>query len=144
MTIADFKLNLSILLTNDYEDISNIPDMPTEDDILKALGQDILPDDVLENLDQTTAGTNGDDEPNPINEPCIVIWDDKNGKRNWYLGICIKKTKEKNYVIEHLERTSKGSENKHLRWQYPNKSDIQEVCPKQLLPCNIIGLWELG
>ena len=38
-----------------------------------------------------------------VNELCIVIWDDKPGQRNWYVGMCRSKDEE-TYEIEHMER----------------------------------------
>ena len=38
-----------------------------------------------------------------VNELCIVIWDDKPGQHNWYVGMCRSKDEE-TYEIEHMER----------------------------------------
>ena len=75
-----------------------------------------------------------------VNEPCVVIWD-VNNVRQWYLGICQNDNGNGTYIVEHLERCNP---NDGLRWRYPKQQDIQTVDVLQIIPCNIIGSWDLS
>ena len=79
-----------------------------------------------------------------VSELCIVIWDDKPGQRNWYVGMCRSKDEE-TYEIEHMERVNmrNNKQSPHERWRWPQDSaDIQIALPTQVLPCNVIGSWD--
>ena len=74
-----------------------------------------------------------------LNEPCIVLWDE--GKtRNWYVGISISKEGDA-YLVDHLERVPRHQSKEC--WQYPSSPDLQLVELIQIVPCNVIGSWDL-
>ena len=75
-----------------------------------------------------------------INEPCIVIWD-TNDKRQWFVGICLADNEDGTYTVEHLERCIPTGKSK--LWKYPQHADIQTVSMVQIIPCNIIGSWDM-
>lgn len=147
------KINLGILITNEYINLSDIPDMHTDDDVLKAL----IPDGDTSSTDShdmsvhisvpdaievpTIGNISGDIV---INEMCVVIWDRKDGKRQWYLHryLCLEKCEdgENDYEFKHLEWCLKPGEDVRFRWRYPKKLEIKKVSA-QLIPCNVIRTW---
>ena len=74
-----------------------------------------------------------------VNEPCVVIWD-TSSNRQWYVGICISEESADRYTVEHLERCIS---NESKMWRHPLRPDIQTVHSLQILPCNILGSWNL-
>ncbi|KAK6179055.1 hypothetical protein SNE40_011501 [Patella caerulea] len=132
LSTAEMKINLTLMLTTetDMADI-NIPDMPTEDDMsLIFFG--------VNKINKQSPEREQISEPEvTINEPCVVIWD--NG-RQWYVGICISEDTDGTYTVEHLERCIS---NESKLWRHPLHTDIQTVDVIQILPCNIIGSWDL-
>ena len=134
------KVNLTLLLSNDA-DIETLPDLPSEDDMVNAFHLQ----ETEKDTGQSTSQRESDNDVDVmVNELCIVIWDDKPGQRNWYVGMCRSKDEE-TYEIEHMERVNmrNNKQSPHERWRWPQDSaDIQTVLPIQVLPCNVIGSWD--
>ena len=134
LSTAEMKVNLTLILTTETEiDATSIPEMPTEDEMKSIFfGSDSV---TIKQLESESL-------PEPevtVNEPCIVIWD-TNTSRQWYLGICVSEESDGTYTVEHLERCF---ENESKTWKHPSRPDIQNVDSLQILPCNIIGGWDL-
>ena len=94
------KVNLTLLLSNDA-DIETLPDLPSEDDMVNAFHlqeQKRIQGSQLHSVKVSMMWMSWS-----MSSRCIVIWDDKPGQRNWYVGICRSKDEE-TYEIEHMER----------------------------------------
>ena len=144
ITTAELKVNLTLILTSDTENIEALQDMPTEEDMIKVFKLDVQhvekPDDT--ELQELPASSQPSASPEvEVNEPCIVIWD-INDKRQWFVGICISDHNDGTYTVEHLERSDPSGDGS--RWRYPKRSDIQTVSVIQILPCNIVGSWDMS
>ena len=99
ITETEMKINLTLLLSNDA-DIETLPDLPSEDDIVNAFHLQ----ETEKDTGQSTSQRESDNDVDVmVSELCIVIWDDKPGQRNWYVGMCRSKDEE-TYEIEHMER----------------------------------------
>ena len=81
-----------------------------------------------------------DDPQVLVNEPCIVIWDTSLG-RQWFVGICISDDGDDTYTVEHLEHCNP---NQSKLWKHPSHPDIHTVNTVQIIPCNIIGSWDMA
>ena len=119
--------NLCTLLSSDISECSKtIADLPTNDDIFQALGiVEISPNDPESNI--------------RINYIHAIIWQNEKEEKEWYLGY-IKEEIENEYIVEHLQRVSQGSD---LMWTYPTTEDIQRVEKEQILPIEIKGDWNM-
>ena len=110
ITETEMKVNLTLLLSNDA-DIETLPDLPSEDDIVNAFHLQ----ETEKDTGQSTSQRESDNDVDVmVNELCIVIWDDKPGQRNWYVGMCRSKDEE-TYEIEHMERQAQCPCNARLR-----------------------------
>lgn len=143
LTVAEFKINFALILTNETENIQSIPDMPGEEDMIKVFNLQDNTDNDCENTVVTPQSEIIPVYPTEvaINEPCIVLWD-INNQRQWYMGICLNDNDDGTYRVEHLERCNPTADGK--MWRYPKQSDIQSVDIIQIMPCNIIGSWDLS
>ena len=154
ISVIEMKVNLGVLLTNAEIDVEETTTLPSEEEIMNTLvGEDItcqIPHSgnaghqESMNANHTDPGNsaaadNTFSEP-VINEPCIVIWDEASD-RKWYLAMCRSKLDHEKFLVDHLECVSKNGIKHH--WRYPTKSDEQEVELDQIIPCNIIGAWNL-
>ena len=97
LSLAEININIVMLLTNSADELSDIPPIPCDDEVLKMLS-----------LDQQVAAQNAYNtsetaafEPK-INEPCIVIWDQSDG-RKWYLTMCRQHVDATHFLLQHLE-----------------------------------------
>ena len=111
------KGNLTLLLSNDA-DIETLPDLPSEDDMVNAFH---LQETEKDTGQSTSQRESDNDVEVMVNELCIVIWDDKPGQRNWYVGMCRSKDEE-TYEIEHMERVNmrNNKQSPHERWRWPH------------------------
>jgi hypothetical protein len=101
----------------------------------------ILDDPVVDEVNEDTMMVDESDENDiPLNEPCAVIWDDST-KREWFIGMTREKIGKDEYLIDYLEPDPKDSSRKH--WRYPSKPDEQQTNVIQIIPCNVIGAWDL-
>ena len=84
------------------------------------------------------------DKPNELPfkplEPLVVVWDDENGGRNWYLGFFMDCNKDKTFRVDHLERFQI---NLSSRWRRPVSDDVQDVEYEQIVSCTIQGNWTM-
>ena len=128
VSVAEMKVNLAVLLSNehvsDVDDHSDQLQFPSEEDIMK----------VLQSSNQTVHSPLSVEFP--INEPCVAIWDEENG-RQWYIGMMREHLRNNKYLVDHLELVSKDKTKKC--WRYPAKPDEHEVELVQIIPCNFIG-----
>ena len=87
ISIPQMKANLTMILNTECDMTSKtIPDMPTEDDMVRILLNSTMPD-------QEDTSLNSQQVPSQqievaVNEPCVVIWD-TSSNRQWYVRICI-------------------------------------------------------
>jgi len=142
ISTLELKINLTLILTSESgNNIGDLPDMPTEEDMTQIF-----------NITKVQAAQSSSSivkapisyvsQPEvPVNEPCIVIWDVGN-VRQWYVGICMNDNDDGTYTIEHLERCDPSGDGLH--WRYPVRPDIQSVTIVQIVPCNIMGSWDLS
>ena len=42
-------------------------------------------------------------------------------------------------LVDHLVRVSSDS-----KWKYPSHEDLQEVGPEQIVPCEVLGEWDMA
>ena len=143
VSLAELKINLTLILTSDSETLGdNIPSFPTEEDMEQAfklhVDEQANPNTI--SIEEKKKEVQNKDPEVHINEPCIVLWD-INEKRQWYVGICLADHEDGTFTVEHLERCSKTGDSK--LWKHPYHSDIQTVSILQIIPCNIIGSWDL-
>ena len=106
--MAELKVNLTLLLTSETAlQLQRIPDLPTEEDMLRVLdisvsgpGQSSThKNNTTQTLEETDLQTQQPDSPEVyINEPCIVILDSVD-KREWFVGICISDNNDCTYTI---------------------------------------------
>ena len=143
VTTAEMKVNLSLILTSETEHIQTLPDMPTEEDMLRVFKLNMFDAEPQEptKTDKSSPKAVVTEPEVEINEPVIVIWDNKNG-REWYVGICISDHNDHTYTVEHLERCDPSGDGR--LWRHPKRADIQTVDIVQIIPCNIIGSWDLS
>ena len=76
----------------------------------------------------------------PLKEPCAVVWDASLG-RNLYIGMAREKVDENYYMVEYLECVSPDSTRR--LWKYPKKEDEQKTNIVQIIPCNVLGSWNM-
>ena len=137
VSTIDLKVNMTLILTSEAEGVQCVPEMPTEDGMMQ-----IFIDEAGHLDEPAVSGEKSAQnklEPDiSVNEPCVVIWDIDN-IRQWFLGICLSDNSDGTYTIEHMQRCDSSG----MRWKYPLRSDIQTVCSDQIVPCNIIGSWDL-
>ena len=113
------KINIVMLQTNSAGELPDILQIPYEDEVLKMLSLDLQVAPPNEcNTSETAAF-----EPK-INEPCIVIWDQSDG-RKWYLAMCRQHVDATHFLMEHLELV-RSVETKRC-WQYPLRQDKQII-----------------
>ena len=74
-----------------------------------------------------------------INKMCATAWVDRSGQYNSFLGYVTDKQQD-GYLVDHLQRVNSGS---HRTWAYPSKEDVDLSKPDQILPCEIVGEWNL-
>ena len=83
MSPREMKLNLAVLLSDETEikDFTeNEVQFPSEEEMLTILHAELA---VSEPIDETSGESDG---RLGINEPVVVIWDTKGG-RKWYVGL---------------------------------------------------------
>ena len=69
-----------------------------------------------------------------------MIWDTPRG-REWSIGKTRSIIDEDSLVIEYLECIDTNSSKK--TWRYPQKEDEQITKTIQIIPCNVIGAWDM-
>ena len=74
-----------------------------------------------------------------INKICATVWVGGSGQCNWFLGY-VTDEQQDGYLVDHLHRVNSGS---HQTWGYPSKEDFHLSEQDQILPCEIIGQWDL-
>ena len=136
LSLAEMKINIVTLITNQVSDLSEIPTLLTEDEAMQ-----------LMSIPNTTTEKESSDQPTEfepkINEPCIVIWDEID-ERKWYVAMCRRQVESKRFLLEHLQRVP--SDKTKRFWRYPlgwKKSDEQIVVLDQIIPVNVFGAWNL-
>ena len=75
-----------------------------------------------------------------ISEPCIVIWDEQDG-RKWFVAMCRKRVDSQHFLMEHLEQAWLAQAKRC--WQYPSKPDEQITLLDQIIPVTVLGAWNL-
>lgn len=73
-------------------------------------------------------------------EPLVIVWNTSNSRKEWYIAFYIDENSDGTMRVEHLERLIKMKSNE---WQRPKNDDIQDVQPKQILPCSVEGSWDI-
>ena len=133
MTVAQLKVNLGILLSGNHEEECDanvtIPDVDSMFSVLDNSLQEPAP----------PVETDVEDEI-MLNEPCAAIWDNANG-REWCVGMTRERIGKDEYLIDYLE--CKPNDRVKKMWRYPSKVDEQKTQRIQILPCNVIGSWDL-
>ena len=141
VTTSQFKVNLTFILSTESDLNSEaIPDMPTEQDMERIfLNSQTTSAASTAAVSDAVVNADVDDPEVLVNEPCIVVWDTSLG-RQWFVGICISDDGDDTYTVEHLERCNP---NQSKLWKYPSNPDIHTVNTVQIIPCNIIGSWDM-
>ena len=126
----DEKLeNLVVLLSDDNDNSrASVANLPNNDDILKALS-----------FTNSAISNQSLDRDIQINQLCVVIWINAEGKYIWYIGY-VKEKNNNSYTIDHLHRRTTDS---NKIWQYPAIEDIQTADKDQILDVVIEGDWNL-
>ena len=132
LSLIEMKINIATIITNPVSDLKEIPTLPTEEEVMQMI---TVRNEPMKN--NITALGIENFEPK-VNELCIVMWDEKN-IRNWYVAMCQKRLNANQFYLEHLECIS--SENIKRCWRYPKKSDEQIAELDQIIPVNILGVW---
>ena len=130
------RVNIATLLTSNFAESLEIPPIPSEDEIVKLLSlkQNQPPINELSDVPEQH-----DFEPK-INGPCIVIWDEQDG-RKWFVAMCRKQVDSQHFLMEHLEQV-RSAQAKRC-WQYPSKPDEQITLFDQIIPVTVLGAWNL-
>ena len=136
MTVTQIKINLGILLSGYHEkDIDNVIQFPDESTMLSVL------DDIVDGVNEENMVEESVYEDDiQLKEPCAVIWD-SSIKREWFLGMTREKISKDEYLIDYLEPHPNDSSQKH--WKYSHNIDEQPTKVIQIIPCNVIGAWDL-
>ena len=119
----DKQLGNLVLLLGDDEDIANasVVNLPINEDVAAMMfGQE-------------------EEVSIHISKMYAVVWADGDGKYNWFLRY-VTKEHVNEYTVDHLHRFDSAS---HLTWAYPVKEDIFVVEASQILPCVVLGEWDL-
>ena len=74
-----------------------------------------------------------------INKMYAVIWADGDGEYNWFLGYVTNEHAHE-YPVDHLHRVDSASQ---LTWAYTAKENILVAEASQILPCVVVGKWDL-
>ena len=129
LSLTKMIINIATLLTNNFVQSLDIPPIPSEDEVVQLLSlqQNQLPINELPDVPEQH-----DFEPK-INKPCIVIWDEQDG-RKWFVAMCQKKLDSQDFLIDYLEQV-RSAQAKRC-WQYPLKPDEQITLLDQIIPVN--------
>ena len=91
------KINIVMFLINSAHELSNIPSILYEDEVLKILSLD------QQVAAQNAYNTSGTAAFQPkINMPCTVILDQSDG-RKLYFAMCRQRVDATHFLLEHLE-----------------------------------------
>ena len=126
-------LALGVMLSGNHKDIDDIVNFPDESMMLSVLDN---PDNEGVAEEEEYEG----DEEIPLNEPCAVIWDNSTG-RECFIGMTRERISKDVYLIDYLESDARDSSGQ--LWRYPHKEDEQPTKTIQVIPCNVIGAWDL-
>ena len=69
-----------------------------------------------------------------------MIWDTSRG-REWFIGMTRSKVDKESYMIEYLESCNLDMTKRY--WKYPRKADEHITKIVQIIPCNVIGAWDM-
>ena len=116
--------NLAILLGEDEGSSTTMANLPTTDAVVAAFFG------IAKYKKETSVH---------VNQVCVVVWIDKSGEYEWFLGY-ITEEKEEGYMVDHLHCTDPTS---HTTWAYPSREDIHVADADQILSCDVVGEWDL-
>ena len=137
MSEAEMKVNLGVLLSEEHEKDSNQHSyFPDKTEILGTL-------EIYAKLEESDIGNKKLDHlaaSVPLNELCAVIWNTP-CEREWYTGMTRSIIDEDSLIIKYLEHIDTNSSKKTCR--YPQKEDEQISETIQIIPCNVIGAWDM-
>ena len=131
LSLAEMKISIVMFLINSAGELSNIPSILYEDEVLKILS-----------LDQQVAAQNAYNTSETagfqprINEPCIVIMD-QSDRRKWYFAMCRQRVDATHFLLEHLQLVQPVKTKRF--WHYPLRQDKQVTLINQIIPVNVVG-----
>ena len=128
--------NLAILLASDSIDGEG-------EDVVFDSADEIM--SILKNKGKESVNTSSDAKWK-ANEPVIVIWYERGGNPEWYLGFYVDDNDDNTVRVDHLKRCL--VKDKHSRqmkcdhqWERPKTEDLQDVEEEQILSCKPVGDW---
>ena len=122
LTVAQLKLNLGILLSGEHEVDCDADIMfPDAESMFDALG---------DSVDEPVPLLVEDDDDILLNERCVAIWDNVDG-RYWCVGMTRERIGKDEYLIDYLE--CMPNDNLKKTWRYPSKVDEQKTQKIQIL-----------
>ena len=131
LTLTAMKVKNAMLLTNNVAESLEIPPIPSKDEVVKLLSLKKNQSPEHKTLDIPEQS----EFDSKIDEPCIVIWDEHNG-RKWFVAMCLWCADSTYLLLEHLE--PKWYDQTKRCWQYPPKPDEQIMLLDQTLNWNVI------
>ena len=105
---------------------------PTEDEMIITLN---------DSNESSETDTNNEDNYNhdlKFQEPYAIVWD-VGEARHWFVGLYLGESDmDGKHRFDHLTHINK---NDNFHWERPNRDDIQDALPQQIVPCDVIGKW---
>lgn len=126
LLLAEMKISILMLLTNNAAELYDIPPISCEDKCSKYQIS-------RQQLKIHTTSETAVFEPK-INEPCIVIQDQSDGQKQ-YLSMYRQCVDATNFLLEHLELVRYVKTRRY--WQYPLKEDEQITLIDQIILMNV-------
>ncbi|CAL4100113.1 unnamed protein product [Meganyctiphanes norvegica] len=126
LTIHQLSENLAILLSDGDIHIGNDVIFTTEEEIMEIL------------LHKSYSNTISSKPRYEIQQPLAVVWDNNKG-RKWYVGFYMDENDNKTIRVDHLEKQSHD----YSAWVKPKHDDIHDVKYFQIVPCEVIGEWDM-
>ena len=73
-------------------------------------------------------------------QPLAVVWDIGNVK-DWFVGFYLDGNGDETIRVDHMAKKGNACKDKWIR---PRQEDIQDVVEQQILPCNVVGEWDMS
>ena len=137
--VSTMIYNLGILLASDCtrEEHNGEVFLPTEEEVLLTLTSSETSEISTIIAEELLTVEQGNDMLF-TNTLCCVVWEESNGKLNWFLGYVLDISVS--VKIEHLAKVSKSID---TSWQYPkNVNDVQDAERDQILPITVVADWD--
>ena len=121
-------------------------------DSIDGEGEDIVFDSadeimsILNNKDKECTETSLGEQKWKANDPVIVVWHERGGTPEWYLGFYLDANDDDTVRVDHLKsclvKDKRGRMVKcDFQWERPKDDDLQDVEDEQILSIKPLGDW---